>query len=72
MKSEKLLHQSKTVQGIIISVLPVLALLGMEISTGDINSLFENIEIIIAAVVSIIGGARGIYGRIKANTKIKL
>lgn len=69
---DKALLQSKTIRGILISCLPVLAFLGVEISQDDVSLIFDNLGALIVAFCNIAGAGLAIYGRIKADTKIKL
>lgn len=62
--------QSKTVWGGLISVLPSLGIVGLniDIDTGDFSG---NIYTLWPQLVSIAGGGLAIFGRIKAKVNVK-
>ncbi len=66
---EKNFLASKTIQGIFITVLPIiLPLIGISFSAEDGAMLSQNID----AIISALGAIYAFYGRMKATVDIKL
>jgi len=61
---EKFIFYSKTIQGIILMLLPILnQIFKVEIVNDDITAFFS-------ALIGLVGAILAIYGRFKANEKI--
>lgn len=65
----KSLFQSKTIIGVVIAALPAVAgLLGYKVS--DVAAFTSGAEEAVAAIITLVGSAVAIYGRLKATSKL--
>jgi len=71
MTETKHVFDSTTIRGIIILLLPLIKqVLGIDIGTEEINSIFGNIDQLLTIGFTLVGAIMSIYGRIKANNNL--